>query len=91
MEFVEDPHLPIVSTLHYVTHLLNVSVGFSDPQEFLRDPNPQISEFETRVELAEDEMIPFMADSLVRDSLSRIETFVSRYDEILDSYALSLV
>jgi len=86
-EFLENPSLPFTSTLHYVTRLLNIDLGFADPKDLI----PQVSSFDERVDTANEEVIPFMADSLTRDALSRIATLQGTYDASVEGFAATLL
>lgn len=79
--FLEKPKLPYVTTLQFITKLLNSNEQIPVP----------ISDLEDREDLVKEEVIPYMADSMVRDSLSRIQQFTGQYDAILKEYSLSLV
>jgi len=87
LEFLEDPSLPFTSTLHYVTRLVNANFGLSNP----KDLSPQVSNYDERVEIAEEEVIPFMADSLVRDALSKIAKLQGTYDASVEGFATTLI
>lgn len=81
LEFLEKPSLPTVTTLQYAAKLLSTSDPIPVPLKLL----------EEREELVEEEVIPYMADSMLRDSLSRIQQFTGKYDSILKEFSMTLV
>lgn len=84
MEFLDNPTIPTIVTLHETLKLLNSRV--TDPWEPLH-----LSSRKERIKTAQDEVIGFMADSIVRDSLSKALMLCNNYDLLLDSYASRLV
>lgn len=87
LENLDKPSLPITMTLHEVVDLLksitNVTEGKWSPS--------RISNFEDRLEVARTEVIPYMADSIMREALSDIILFNNKYDEVLLAYSKTLV
>lgn len=81
LEFLEKPSLPIVTTLQYAVKLLNsdgsIKISLKDQDD--------------REDLVSEEVIPYMADSMLRDSLSKIQQFTGKYDSLLKEFSLSLV
>lgn len=86
MENLDNPSLPIIATLHETLRLLNVSVTDHIGYEPLH-----ISQFDNRREIAEDEVIGFMADSIVRDCLSKALMLCNNYNLLIDDFALSQI
>lgn len=86
MENLDNPSLPIIATLHEVLRLLNTSGTVHSQYEPLH-----ISQFENRKEIAEDEVIGYMADSIVRDCLSKALMLCNNYDLLIDDFALSQI
>lgn len=85
MDWLDNPTVPITVTLHESLRILNLSA--SDRWE----GPAQLSSFEERKELAQDEVTGFMADSVVRDCLSQLLQLCNNYDLLIDEYALTLV
>lgn len=82
MEWMDNPSLPFTMTSQFVLRALNSS-------EPLENPLPNYSE---RLSILKEEaQIGHMANSLVRDALSRIKLFLGQYDQILDGFARALV
>lgn len=84
MENLDKPSLPTIMTLHEILSLLNMRP--TDTWEATR-----ISSFDDRRDVAKSEVVGYMADSIVRDSLSKALMLCNNYDLLLDAFALSLV
>lgn len=87
LENLDKPSLPITMTLHEVLDLLR-SIRIAPTERW--EPS-RISDFRDRKGVARTEIIPYMADSLVREALSRALLFANNYDTVLDAYAKSLI
>lgn len=85
MDWLDIPTIPITVTLHESLRILNLSASdrWGGPT--------QLSQFSERQQLARDEVTGFMADSVVRDVLSKLLQLCNNYDLMIDEYALSLV
>jgi len=87
MENLDKPSLPITMTLHEIVDLFkSMNVTSSVKWEASR-----ISDFDDRKDVARTEIVPYMADSMVREALSRALLFANNYDTVLDAYAKSLI
>lgn len=50
-----------------------------------------LSDFDTRLELAKDELIPFMSETAYLKALAIVKSIVSTYDEQIDAFAFTLL
>jgi len=80
-EQMENPSIPLASTLRLLFEIAKAK----------SEVTPTLSSFDDRVEMAKEEVLPYMADSLLRESLARITIFKDRYDECIDQFASLLV
>lgn len=81
LEFLEKPRLPFMTTLQFI------SKCFNEPGQH---PVP-LSDLSDREDLVLEEVIPYMADSMIRDSLSKIQLFTGKYDKVLLEFSKELV
>jgi len=82
-EQMENPSIPLASALRYLFEIVN-SEGTSEVI-------PNLSSFEDRKEIAKEEVLPYMADTILREALARITIFKDCYDEKLNAFASSIV
>jgi hypothetical protein len=85
-EDVIEPKLatiPLHQTMHSVVKVLN-GESFDSISEY-------ISSFEDRLEIAKDELIPFMAETAYLKALSVTKKIVSEYDSKIDMFAWTLL
>jgi len=87
MENLDKPSLPFTMTLHEIFNLFKLETSVA-PAKW--EPSC-ISSFDDRKDIAKTEIVPFMADSMVREALSRSLLFANNYDSLLDEYAHSLI
>lgn len=87
LENLDKPSLPFTMTLHEILDLFR-----SESSDKVAKWEPsRISSWDDRKDIARTEIVPYMADSMVREALSRALLFANNYDSVLDSYAHSLV
>jgi len=82
-EQMENPSIPLASALRYLFEIVNSG----STSEVI----PSLSSFEDRKEIAEEEVLPYMADTILREALARITIFKDCYDEKLNAFASSIV
>jgi len=82
-EQMENPSIPHASALRF---LFEIAKSKSATPVSL-----SVSSIEDREEMAKEEVIPYMADSLLRESLARITIFKDNYDGKIDEFASLLV
>jgi len=82
-EQMENPSVPLASTLRFLFEIVNTK-GTSEVK-------PKLSSFEDRLDVALEEVVPYMADTILREALARITLFKGNYDHCLDLFASALV
>jgi len=87
LESLDKPSLPITMTLHSVLSIMNLRDKFVTE----KGVSTVLSSYEDRAEIAKTEVLPFMADSLVREAVSRMLLFTNNYDDALSLYSKTLV
>jgi hypothetical protein len=80
-EQMENPSIPLASTLRVLFEIVK------SESEVI----PSLSSFEDRVEMAKEEVLPYMADTILREALARITIFKDEYDSSLDKFASLIV
>lgn len=75
--------IPLHQTMHSVVEMLN-----GESFEILEET---ISSFDDRLEIAKDELIPYMAETAYLKALSVTKKIVSEYDSKIDSFAWTLL